>query len=149
LTDNHDSDDSFNTYFEPEFFTSFLLLTFLTCKLLLTICGVANVLRRFLLIFLGYALKFGSDFPLMEIRSKEFSSRIAQPRCATQKKKTMPSKPVIKSTKALPAAASRELVRNVAAVRLTPARRDELRQYATKVAQAFSAPLPHGVRRCK
>lgn len=61
----------------------------------------------------------------------------------------MSAKPTIKSTKTLSSAASRELVRSVTSVRLTPARRDTLRKYGEAATAAFAAPLPHGVRRTK
>ncbi|MFM0689268.1 hypothetical protein PQQ77_25060 [Paraburkholderia strydomiana] len=62
---------------------------------------------------------------------------------------TMSAKPAIKLTKPLSMAASRELVRSVTSVRLTQERRETLRQYGELATAAFSAPLPHGVRRAK
>lgn len=57
----------------------------------------------------------------------------------------MSTKPAIQATKPLSSAASKDLVRNLAGVRLTSDRRDALRKYAAAATRAFEAPLPRGV----
>ena len=57
----------------------------------------------------------------------------------------MSTSPAIKPTRALTRAESKDLIRDLAGVRLSNTRRDALRQYGAAALRAFAAPIPQSV----